>query len=313
MHYKDYNCDQIASEMENVSRRAGELHASLKKTANNDSGQMAVGMILFWPALFFLEGGDGPEAAEYARLKGEKEALEKVAVEKQCANKSNSAAVAGSPQLSSNADIEKRANGSNDGARDSAATLAKVGDKWNYRLTEGTRPVGMVSIEIIEVNGSKGKERITRDGYPSFIAEREIEMTFSQTRFLPQITLPGGYQLSEIAPYFPEETQLKAGTTWPDVPGEFVFFNIGKKQLLANVKVVSQETVTVPAGTFVAWKIEADVANAVGAQGYAKKLYCTFWYSPERKRTVKMQFFTKASIDSHSSTDTYELSSSEFH
>ena len=28
---------------------------------------MGVGLILFWPTLFFREGGDGPEAAEYAR------------------------------------------------------------------------------------------------------------------------------------------------------------------------------------------------------------------------------------------------------
>jgi hypothetical protein len=37
----------------------------LQKTTENDQAQMAVGMILFWPALFFLEGGDGAEAAEY--------------------------------------------------------------------------------------------------------------------------------------------------------------------------------------------------------------------------------------------------------
>jgi hypothetical protein len=35
--------------------------------------------------LFFLEGGDGPEAAEYAQLKGEYEALRTAAVEKKCA------------------------------------------------------------------------------------------------------------------------------------------------------------------------------------------------------------------------------------
>lgn len=45
---------------------------------------MGVGLVLFWPTLFMLEGGDGPEAAEYARLKGEYEALRKVAIEKKC-------------------------------------------------------------------------------------------------------------------------------------------------------------------------------------------------------------------------------------
>ncbi len=84
LQYKDYDCDQIAGELERVSRRANELYGSLKKTSDNDNAQMAVGMILFWPALFFLEGGDGPEAAEYGRLKGERDALEKVAIQKKC-------------------------------------------------------------------------------------------------------------------------------------------------------------------------------------------------------------------------------------
>lgn len=84
MQYKDYDCDQIEGELERVSRRANELYGSLKKTADNDSAQMAVGMVLFWPTLFFLEGGDGPEAAEYGRLKGERDALEKVAIQKKC-------------------------------------------------------------------------------------------------------------------------------------------------------------------------------------------------------------------------------------
>lgn len=84
LQYKDYDCDQIAGELERASRRANELYGSLKKTSNTDNAQMAVGLILFWPALFFLEGGDGPEAAEYGRLKGERDALEKVAIQKKC-------------------------------------------------------------------------------------------------------------------------------------------------------------------------------------------------------------------------------------
>jgi len=40
--------------------------------------------VLLWPTLFFLEGGDGPEAQEYGRLKGEKEAIESVAIHSKC-------------------------------------------------------------------------------------------------------------------------------------------------------------------------------------------------------------------------------------
>lgn len=82
--YKDYDCDQIALEMEHVSQRTGLLYRRLKKESDADAGQMAAGILLFWPTLFFLEGGDGPEAAEFARLKGEFEALRTVSVQKRC-------------------------------------------------------------------------------------------------------------------------------------------------------------------------------------------------------------------------------------
>jgi len=45
---------------------------------------MGVGLILFWPTLFALEGGDGPDAGEYAQLKGEYEALRTNSVQKRC-------------------------------------------------------------------------------------------------------------------------------------------------------------------------------------------------------------------------------------
>ena len=84
VQYESYSCDQVQAEMQRVSSRARTLEASLKATADTDAVQMGVGLILFWPTLFFLEGGDGPEAQEFGRLKGEKEALEKVSVQKKC-------------------------------------------------------------------------------------------------------------------------------------------------------------------------------------------------------------------------------------
>ena len=84
IQYQDYDCTQIGGELTRVSRRAQELYGQLDKTASNDAIQMGVGLVLFWPTLFFLEGGDGPEAAEYSRLKGEREALEQSAIQKHC-------------------------------------------------------------------------------------------------------------------------------------------------------------------------------------------------------------------------------------
>jgi len=84
LKYKSYDCEQLVEERENVSRHEQDLYRTLKKEADKDAAQMGVGLVLFWPALFFLEGGDGPQAAEYSRLKGDERALEGAAVQKKC-------------------------------------------------------------------------------------------------------------------------------------------------------------------------------------------------------------------------------------
>ena len=83
--YNDYDCEQIAFEQSRIERRTSELYTSLKNEANADAWQMGIGLVLFWPTLFLLEGGDGPEATEYARLRGEYEAVQEVSVMKKCA------------------------------------------------------------------------------------------------------------------------------------------------------------------------------------------------------------------------------------
>lgn len=84
IRYSDYNCKQIGLESDRTERRITELYDNLKKKANNDAWQMGVGLVLLWPTLFLLEGGDGPEATEYRTLKGEYEALQDVSIYKQC-------------------------------------------------------------------------------------------------------------------------------------------------------------------------------------------------------------------------------------
>jgi len=84
LKYDQYDCSQIAMEMDYVGQRTTTLYQRLKKERKADNWQMGVGLVLFWPTLFALEGGDGPEAAEYAQLKGEYEALRTNGVQKKC-------------------------------------------------------------------------------------------------------------------------------------------------------------------------------------------------------------------------------------
>jgi hypothetical protein len=84
LKYKNYDCDQIVMEMDHIRHETTKLYSSLSKKASNDKAQMGLGLVLFWPALLFLEGGDGPEAIQYSQMKGEYEALRKASVQKKC-------------------------------------------------------------------------------------------------------------------------------------------------------------------------------------------------------------------------------------
>ena len=82
LEYADYNCKQVGQELGRVSRRVAEVSGQQNDTADEDAAAMGVGLILFWPALFFLAGGDHSD--ELGRLKGEYDALEQAAIQKEC-------------------------------------------------------------------------------------------------------------------------------------------------------------------------------------------------------------------------------------
>lgn len=83
LSYQSYNCVQIGQEAERISARVMELTGAQNKKATGDAVATTVGVIIFWPALFFI-GGDDATTAELARLKGEMDAIERVSIEKKC-------------------------------------------------------------------------------------------------------------------------------------------------------------------------------------------------------------------------------------
>lgn len=85
--YDSYECTKIASEGDRIAARLAELKTEVDETADDDELTTTVGILVFPPLLFFLKG-DGAEASEYGRLKGEHAALQQVAVQKQCPIKS---------------------------------------------------------------------------------------------------------------------------------------------------------------------------------------------------------------------------------
>jgi hypothetical protein len=90
--YSTYDCEQLAAETARIQARVVQTGGRLDEAAQNDAGIMAVGLILFWPVLFAL-GGTKQQEAEYARLKGEYDAVEQAAIAKKCAHVVQSAKV----------------------------------------------------------------------------------------------------------------------------------------------------------------------------------------------------------------------------
>lgn len=80
--YQNYSCEQLQQEMIRVNNKIMDLTGQQDKKASGDAWAFGIGMLLFWPALFFMVGDDKKE--ELARLKGELEAIEKMAIQKGC-------------------------------------------------------------------------------------------------------------------------------------------------------------------------------------------------------------------------------------
>lgn len=77
------SCRQLASEGQRVSSAAARVAGQQDKKRGSDQVLTGVGVVVFWPVLFALEG-DGPTAVELGRLKGEMEAIEKISARKNC-------------------------------------------------------------------------------------------------------------------------------------------------------------------------------------------------------------------------------------
>ena len=87
--YQSYDCEQLTQEATRILVRVKQLGVRLDQAANNDKAIGVVGAILFWPALFAL-GGTKQQEAEYARLKGEYDAVSQAQIAKNAVHPMNS-------------------------------------------------------------------------------------------------------------------------------------------------------------------------------------------------------------------------------
>jgi len=81
--YQNHNCPQLAMEAQGISQRAAAVAGAQDQKRTNDQIATGVAIVVFWPAAF-LVGGDGPQAAELANLKGQMVAIEQASIQKKC-------------------------------------------------------------------------------------------------------------------------------------------------------------------------------------------------------------------------------------
>ena len=85
--YNSYNCEALEQEYARLVRKSQSINKQQDDIASNDSVATGVGLILFWPALFFIDNDDVRE--QVAQLKGEVDAVEQAAIQKNCSNVSS--------------------------------------------------------------------------------------------------------------------------------------------------------------------------------------------------------------------------------
>ena len=85
--YNSYDCESLEQEYARLVRKSQSMNKQQDDVASNDNVAMGVGLVLFWPALFFIDNDDMRE--QVAQLKGEVDAVEQAAVQKKCGSVSS--------------------------------------------------------------------------------------------------------------------------------------------------------------------------------------------------------------------------------
>ena len=185
------------------------------------------------------------------------------------------------------------------------STLPVKGERWVYRssgkwptspkrrfeIVAQTVADSLVTDELRVIEPEGGAEvRRARGNNPDFIAWNAIGLEFS--------------------PYFGAYVALAqqgslSGFPTPDIDPQWT-------QWYSKAAVIGQESVSVPAGTFNAFKVEVwssrrQTGSHTQAQIEPVRVHYLIWYAPQIKRYVRMQRIVKTADSSESEKDVFEL------
>lgn len=172
LQYQSYDCQQMEYEKQRVQRRVLELGGRLDEAAANDKTLTGVGVVLFWPALFAL-GGTKQQEAEYARLKGEYEAIEQAAVQRGCGSPGSPAPAVASTAISSGAGVVTPVPAGDAAPAAAPAPTFARGDRLVYLARDpisgveaGETVLSVDSLDEREWTFNEGAVVVARNGQP---------------------------------------------------------------------------------------------------------------------------------------------------
>lgn len=166
--YQNWSCDQLSEEKIRLTREVDRVGGLQRENANTDTAMMAVGLIIFWPALIAL-AATKDRKEELGRLKGEYDAVDSSLKGKACVLPPPgpvvaSAAPAGVPAATAAATVNADGTYKGVGKTDSWCTapalnvtvnggtlegqLSEASDKPTSKVTGTVYPNGIISLDF---------------------------------------------------------------------------------------------------------------------------------------------------------------------
>jgi hypothetical protein len=182
-----------------------------------------------------------------------------------------------------------------------------VGDNWQYNFKSMWKNVEPRTFahQVTAVSDRKVRETM------SFVANgsktSDSKSFGGESRFIEW--RGQGYYFVEFNPFLQAFGGLQPGTTWKSLvtPIEDPFFS----DWYSQGRVIGWESVSVPAGTFKALRVELNSNRNASANSAAQsapaRIRYVIWYSPDAKRTVKHVRTVLTTDGTRLAEDTYEL------